>query len=223
MTQSTWQQRVKTAQALTDLLAKRDAFISLLQEALPAYSLYIVPAKPMGGYVRPNFYQPVPVINFDFFLSTRRFATREGRKGIISDQNTGYFFASKGVGYATLSPQAIESYTPLLTQMHADHELFHAHHHCIPTLPYPDRETQAWLDAFLHYFHRLYPIVRKHWQPLTDNFEKAQATTQQTTIEQLNHYYQSQSANIQAQLQQWWRVQNKRNAGKQLIHQLNWS
>jgi|GEM_PF-2583917 len=213
-----WRERVREAQAETDAQKRRASFIALVQEALAGYTLFIVPDSSSSGPVAPQDYKPAPAINFDLHLENKEYWAGAGRQGKLGPR-TGYFFSAAGKGYAIIGPGVIDASTPVLTKMHADHELFHAQHHVGSNKSFNDRELEAWSDAFIHYFHQVYKAGGQ-WKPLIDYYEGATESARKAALTALADYYGKQSEEVQKAMLLWLKRRQRDMADKLLVKHL---
>lgn len=210
-----WRERVAAAKAETDPKVQRTLLTALVQEALATgYQVNVVAATPASGAVDPAQYQAAPAINFDFNLENKEYWPGAGRKGKLGPR-TGYFFSSAGKGYAIIGPGAIEESTPALTRMAADHELFHATHHMGKGVA-DNQELEAWVDAFVHYFHQVY-TARKSWLPLIMYYEGADSSARKKALDALVAYFGQQPADIQRAILNWLARRKRDSGSKQLV------
>jgi hypothetical protein len=216
--EQSWRERVRAARAETDPGARRQALIALVREALAGFTIHIAPPTPTSGPVRPDQYQPAPAINFDFYLEQKEHWPGAGRQGQLGPR-TGYFFSTGGRAYAIIGPRASEESTPILTRMHADHELFHAQHHVGSQAPFNDRELEAWTNDFVNYFHQVYR-ARKSWRPLIQYYEGASVEARERALRRLVDYFNGQPANIQQEILAWLRRRQRDMADKLLVQHL---
>lgn len=213
--EQSWRKRVIAAKAATDPHRQRLLLIELAQEALSTgYQVNIVATMPTGGPVTPAQYEVAPAVNFDFHLEGKTYWPKAGRTGRLGERS-GYFFATAGKAYAIIGPGAIEEYSPLLTRMAADHELFHTAHH-VGKQVRATQELEAWVDAFVHYFHKIYP-VRKMWMPLITYYAGADNAAQEQALSILTSYFEQQSPVVQTALRAWLARRQKDMGRAQLV------
>ena len=213
-----WQERVCAARTETDLSARRTALIALVQEALAGYTVNVAPASPSRGPVHPDQYRPAPAINFDFYLEQKEYWPGAGRRGVLGPR-TGYFFSTGGRAYAIIGPRAVEGSSPILTRMHADHELFHTQHHTASWISRNDQELEAWTDAFVNYFHQVHHL-RRTWRPLIDYYEGASTGARARSLQAIVDYYNRQPAEIQRAMLAWLRRRQRDMADRLLVRHL---
>ena len=210
-----WSERVAAAKAETDPKAQRLLLVALVQEALATgYQVNIVAATPASGPVDPAQYQAAPAINFDFNLENKEYWPGAGRSGKLGPRS-GYFFSAGGKAYAIIGPGAIDESTPILTRMHADHELFHASHHVGKGVA-DNQELEAWVDAFTHYFHQVYQ-ARKSWMPMITYYEGADSGARKTALAALVAYFKAQPPDIQKAMLNWLARRQKDASSLQLV------
>ena len=171
-----WKSRVEAAQALTDSIAKRDALLALVREALGPDTR--VELARNSSPTRPDTadYAPFPVVNFDINLADKR------------DSGTAYFFSAGDKAYVILGPSAVHTRGPVTTQHNAQHEVYHARYHVGDARPMLDREVEVWADIFIKTFHDVYPH-KLLWNPLMSSYENASPAERQITLHKLVNYY----------------------------------
>lgn len=196
-----WAQDVNQAKADNDA----DKMAALMETALIALKRKVVVAKTTaGGNVAVQDYQPLPSLNFDLHLNSKR--SKPLGAGATTHKltsNLGYSFTDSGQSYVLLGPLALNTDSPIFTRMHAEHELFHTTQHfstatkpgagATATTAAPSRDDQgleAYTQDFLHYFHELYSF-RPAWLPLLQFYETASATAQTKALTALQNYYQT--------------------------------
>jgi hypothetical protein len=236
---STWSKDVTDAKAAGDAAAMAD----LLRTAIAALKRKVVVAKTAaGGAVNPSEYQPLPDLNFDVHLNSKRSKPlAPGGATRSLGANYGYWFTDAGKNYVVFGPNALEPESPVFSQMYVEHELFHAAHHAAPArtggtggqgkAPTNDeQELETWTQDFLHYFHQLRSF-RAGWIPLVGYYEASGATARSAALKLLEGYYTSPPsppidaadvASVQRSFASWVRrrLKDPATASKQLIQDL---
>jgi hypothetical protein len=215
---ATWRERVAQARAETDPARRRAALVALAQEALTGYTVHVVADRPATGPVKAAQYAAAPAINFDVHLEEKEFHAGAGRSGRLGSR-AGYYFSDAGRAYAIIGPSALEPATPALTRMHADHELFHASHHVGSRATWDDTELEAWVDAFVRYFHLVH-TARKSWMPMIDYYEGATAAARTAALRKLTEYFAAQPADVQRAMLRWLARRAGDAADKKLVQDL---
>ena len=202
---------------VTDAKTAKDAakMAALVETAIASMKRKVVVAKTSpGGSVDPKDYQPLPDLNFDINLNTKRSKPlSSGAAAAAATRslapNYGYFFTDGGNTYVILGPNALNEDSPVFTQMYAEHELYHTTHHIAaaakssPSAPttkptttpaastdFEDQEVETHTQDFINYFHQLHSF-RPAWGPLIDYYEKASAPAQKSALALLQGYYKS--------------------------------
>ena len=122
---------------VTDAKTAKDAakMAALVETAIASMKKKVVVAKSSpGGNIDPKDYQPLPDLNFDINLNTKK--SKPLSSGAAAAAATrplaatyGHFFTDGGKTYVILGPNALNDDSPLFTQMHVEHELYHTTHH----------------------------------------------------------------------------------------------
>jgi Domain of unknown function (DUF4157) len=190
--QQSWADAVTAARAETNPAKRGPAMLALLQRALPGRTVRLAGTHSPKA-VDPADYDPVPAINFDEALNTKR---RWGSKEII-DIDAGYTFRATVKGteqaFCILGPRVLDTgQEETGVKRYADHELFHAAHPTAQTVSKADDEVAAWTDTFTHYFLPTY-MSREEWRPLIDYYEAASSKAQAASLASLVTFVQALS------------------------------
>jgi hypothetical protein len=190
--QQSWADAVTAARAETNPAKRGAAMLALLQRALPGRTVRVAGTSSPKA-VDPADYDPVPTINFDEALNTKR----KWRSNEINSMDAGYTFRTTvnrtERAFCILGPRALDTgQEETGVQRYADHELFHAAHPPAPNVSKADDEVAAWTDTFTHYF---LPTFRSHeqWRPLIDYYEAASSGAQAASLTSLVTFVQGLS------------------------------
>jgi hypothetical protein len=201
---------------VTDAKTAKDAdkMAALVETAIASMKKKVVVAKTSpGGSVDPKDYQPLPDLNFDINLNTKKSkplssgtAAAAATRSLAA--NYGHFFTDGGKTYVVIGPNALNEDSPIYTRMHVEHELYHTKHHVAAaksttsapttkpaTAPatstdFDDKELETYTQDFINYFHQLHSFGTK-WGPLIEYYEKASAVVQKSALTLLQAYYKS--------------------------------
>jgi hypothetical protein len=206
---------------VTDAKTKKDAdaMAALVETAIATTKKKVVAAKTSpGGDVNPKEYSPLPVINFDINLNSKKSKPLSAGGATRSlGSNYGYWFSDGGNLYVVLGPNALNDASPLFTMMSFEHEMYHIAHHAPAATPTTapatkapatqpgsqpaskpatrttdEEELETYTHDFLNYFHQLRSFGPQ-WSPLIEYYERSSATERATTLGLLKAYYKSPS------------------------------
>jgi hypothetical protein len=235
---------------VTDAKTAKDAtkMAALVETAIAAMKKKVVVANTSsGGNVDPKDYQPLPDLNFDINLNTKKskpLGTGAATRSLA--ENYGHFFTDGGKTYVVFGPKALNEDSDVFTQMHVEHELYHTTHHTAPTKAAPapatkpgtspapstdfeDQEVETYTQDFINYFHQLHSFGPQ-WQPLIKYYETAGAAAQKSALALLQGYYKSppsppipaaEVAKVKKAFEGWLRRRLKDSATKKLIQDLS--
>ncbi|MGH9456094.1 MAG: hypothetical protein ACRD2J_00445 [Thermoanaerobaculia bacterium] len=183
-----WRRKVTEARLIEDESQRADAMLALLREALSPLEVRFSSGEHTEA-VHPDDNLPAPVVNFDPHLNQKTSARRRSGAPTRSLQNNfGYYFSVSGVGYLVLGPAALDPKSPVLTELAAEHELFHAMHHPGDPRPMADRELETWTEMFVQFFHRVHQF-RRAWRPMLHYYEDATPAEREAAIERMARFY----------------------------------
>jgi len=206
---------------VADAKSKKDADVmaALIETAIATTKKKVVVAKTSpGGNIDPKDYKPLPAINFDINLNSKKSkllttgAAAAAATHSLSP-NYGYAFSDGGNLYVVLGPNSLNEDGPTFTMMYYEHEMYHTTHHLVrpsaaapatTTKPAPgptpvskpavrtddEEELETWTQDFLHYFHELRSF-RAGWIPLIEYYEKSSPGERATALALLKGYYNS--------------------------------
>jgi hypothetical protein len=235
---------------VTDAKTAKDAtkMAALVETAIAAMKKKVVVANTSsGGNVDPKDYKPLPDLNFDINLNTKKSKPLGSGAATRSlTNNYGHFFTDGGKTYVIVGPKALDESSSVFTEMYVNHELYHTVHHAAPakaasapaTQPgkapapstdFDDQEVETYTQDFINYFHQLYSLGPQ-WVPLITYYETASAAAQKSALALLQGYYKSPPsppipaadvANVKKAFEGWLRRRLKDSATKKLIQDLS--
>jgi hypothetical protein len=197
-----WRTRVTAAKALEDSAERAEAMLALLAEALPGREVRLSGSTHTDA-VHPDDNVPAPIVNFDPHMNQKTSAVTKTGTSRSLQNNFGYYFSRNGVPYVVLGPAALDPRSPVLTELAAEHELFHATHHVGDSRPLTDRELETWTQMFVRYFPAVHQF-RNRWAPMLNYYENASEGERARAIERLADYYRKEpSSEVRAAFDEW--------------------
>ena len=172
-----WAKDVKTAKDTDDDSMR----VALIKKALEPKFKVNVEKTASDQVVDPADYDKTPVINFDLNLKKKKKIKEGEDEGdeYVGNQ-PGYSFDKGSDTYAVIGPNALDTDSPLIVVMYAEHELYHTTHHIGPhkkkktkeereaekgltkdekkkkhKMKEAGEEVETWTNDFVKYFHLL--------------------------------------------------------------------
>lgn len=234
---------------VTDAKTAKDgaAMCKLMETALAATKRKIIVAKTSpGGNIDPKDYKPLPDLNFDLNLNSKKSKPLSSGSTALANThslaiNQGYSFTDSGKTYIVFGPEALSEESPVFTRMHYEHELYHTTHHfgaaTKPATPAPttpaktneDVELETYTQDFLNFFHQLHTFMPQ-WTPLIGFYERASTAAQASALALLKGYYNSPPSppiaaadvpKIKKSFERWLRRRLKDSSSKKLVQDLS--
>jgi hypothetical protein len=141
----------------------------------------------------PADYQPLPTINFDINLNSKRSYSRNPRRAHSLRNNYGYSFSVGSTIYVVIGLEALDSRSPDFTRTRLEHELYHAQHHLGRARSGADAENantelETYTNDFLNNFHLL-NRYGPQWNQLIGYYQDADDQAKQRALNALVNYY----------------------------------